>query len=240
MHRLFFDGTIEPLSPLTVCGEDAAHLSVSMRARVGDTVEICDAERRVYLCRITGFTKQTVSLESDAGRPSQEEPAVRLSLYVGLPKNDRLELIVQKASELGVSEIIPFVSEYTVARPNPERLQRLRKIAREAAGQCARGAVPCVSETVTLDGALRRGLTAELPLFCHEGGGTRPLSELIGGRKLTSVSAFTGPEGGFSQKEFDKAASMGYNLTGLGRRILRCETAPIVLAAAVMFCAGEF
>ncbi|MBR6739449.1 MAG: 16S rRNA (uracil(1498)-N(3))-methyltransferase [Clostridia bacterium] len=240
MHRIFYDGIIAPDSLVTVSGEDAIHLSVSMRSRVGDSVEICDSEKTVFVCTVTGFTKSTVTLKSDGGRPSDEEPSVKLSLYVGLPKNDKLELIIQKATELGVAEIIPFVSERTVAKPNPDKIGRLRKIAREAAGQCARGEIPYVSEPLCFEAAMKRGLEAALPLFCHEGEGTIPLSKLILGKEMTSVSIFTGPEGGFSKNEFDKAGIMGYNLVGLGRRILRCETAPLAAAAAVMLCAGEF
>lgn len=239
MIRVFADKAVLPNELFKIEGEDAAHLSFSLRAKKGEALTLV-FEGMEYPAVIAGFSKNTVTVLPGEGRAAGGEPAVDVTLYVGLPKGDKLELIVQKAVELGASRVVPFVAERSVVQPNPRKIERLRRVAREAAAQCGRGKVPEVGEIMGFEQALTEGIKAEIALFCHEGDGTRPLSEILKGRTFASLSAFTGPEGGFSQTEFDKANNMGYNLVWLGRRILRCETAPLCLLSVVMYSASEF
>ena len=150
---------------------------------------------------------------------------------------------MQKAVELGVSAIVPFVSERCVSRPEEKSLrrkaERWRKIAAEAAKQCGRGRIPDVRDVVTYAQAVAEAGQAETALFFYECERETPLRGAIGGRMLTDVSLMIGPEGGFAPREAEQAQAGGLTSVSLGKRILRCETAPLVALAAVMYESGN-
>lgn len=211
--------------------------------RVGERLVVCSGGTE-YDCVIRGFTAAAVSLMPEGSRDAHEPP-VRVSMYIAVPKSEKLDFCVQKCVELGASEIVPFWAEHCVVRGGSAetKAERRRKIAAEAAKQCGRGTVPPVQPVLLFEEALRRGAAADLLLFCSERKDASPLSSLLRGagvRNVRTVSVFTGPEGGFSKKEFDKAAEIGYNMITLGNRILRCETAPLCVLSALMFAFGEF
>ena len=141
--------------------------------------------------------------------------------------------------ELGVTEIVPFVSSFCVKRPHEDKWQkqsaRLARIAEEAAKQCKRGLIPTVAPLLDYEEMLARASAAELPLFCYEGEGTEPLPACLPPAPPHSVSVVIGSEGGFSEKEAEAARERGMRLCGLGKRILRCETAPLFALSALSF-----
>ena len=208
-------------------GADAHHLAHVMRARPGETVTLCDGKGTDYACAVRGFGPDTVELEILSSSASVSEPGVRVTLYVGYPKQDRLETIVQKAVELGAVRIVPFFSRYCVAAPKKEEQKNLRynRIAFEAAKQSGRGVVPQVD-------AARN----DAAFFCYEAGG-EPLLSRLGGAE--TIGLITGSEGGFSPEEAAAAREAGCVQIGLGPRILRCETAPLAALAAVMTLTGN-
>lgn len=243
MPRFFADEDISLGIPFLLIGEEARHISLSLRMRVGERLVVCSGGSE-YDCVIQGFSAASVTLLPEAERPAKE-PAVRVSMYLAVPKGDKLEFCVQKSVELGAYEIVPFWAERCVTRGGSVEAkgERRQKIAAEAAKQCGRAFVPPVLPVHSFEEALRRGAAAELLLFCSEKDDSAPLSAILReseNRNVESVSVFTGPEGGFSQKEFDKAAEIGYNMITLGKRILRCETAPLCALSALMFAFGEF
>ena len=199
-------------------GADAHHLAHVMRARPGETVTLCDGKGTDYACAVRGFGPDTVELEILSSSTSVSEPGVRVTLYVGYPKQDKLETIVQKAVELGAVRVVPFFSRYCVAAPKKEEQKNLRynRIAFEAAKQSGRGVVPQV----------------ELPVTYGE-----PLLSRLGGAE--TIGLITGSEGGFSPEEAAAAREAGCVQIGLGPRILRCETAPLAALAAVMTLTGN-
>ena len=227
-------------------GADAHHLAHVMRARPGETVTLCDGKGTDYACAVRGFGPDTVELEILSSSASVSEPGVRVTLYVGYPKQDRLETIVQKAVELGAVRIVPFFSRYCVAAPKKEEQKNLRynRIAFEAAKQCGRGVLPDVALPLPNFGAVCRSLAGyDLVLFCYECGG-EPLRQLLAeakpadGKKL-KIAIITGAEGGFAAEEAEMAAKAGAKTVGLGPRILRCETAPLAVLSAVMTLTGN-
>ena len=171
--------------------------------------------------------------------PSETEPPYRLTLYQAVPKGDKLDLIVQKAVELGVTEIVPFISAFCVKRPHEDKWQkqsaRLARIAEEAAKQCKRGAIPTIAPLLDYEEMLAHAKKAELSLFCYEGEGTKPLPLCLPAERPQSVSVVIGSEGGFSEKEAEAARACGLCPCGLGNRILRCETAPLFALSALSF-----
>ena len=219
-------------------GADAHHLAHVMRARPGETVTLCDGKGTDYACAVRSFGPDTVELEILSSSASVSEPGVRVTLYVGYPKQDRLETIVQKAVELGAVRIVPFFSRYCVAAPKKEEQNNLRynRIAFEAAKQSGRGVVPQVELPVTYKQMLADAARNDAAFFCYEAGG-EPLLSRLGGAE--TIGLITGSEGGFSPEEAAAAREAGCVQIGLGPRILRCETAPLAALAAVMTLTGN-
>ena len=230
---------------ISIIGEDAHHIARSLRMAVGDQITVCDMQGNEYTCRISAFDEdREVSAEILESRHSQNEPKIFIRLFQALPKGDKLDTIIQKAVECGVSEIIPFQSERCVVKikndAEDRKADRRQRISAEAAKQCGRSVIPEVRASVGFDEAIAMAAESELCLFCYEGDGTLPLCSIL--RRYeelpASVSIVIGSEGGFSQNEVAKAVEKGVTLAGLGKRILRTETASgFVLACLV--CASE-
>lgn len=236
-HRYFTTDIAGDTARLT--GADAHHLAVVLRAKAGDEVTVCDGAGFDYACRVARADKDEVELEVLSRAPSASEPTVAVTLYVGYPKQEKLELIVQKATELGAARIVPFFSRYCVAAPKNEEKKNVRyqRVALEAAKQCGRGRVPEVAMPLSFDEMLRDAASCGVVLFCDEAGGA-PLHSRLGDA-AESVAIITGSEGGFSREEAQKAAAAGFAPVGLGPRILRCETAPIAALSVVMALTGN-
>lgn len=228
-------------SPAVLTGEDAAHIQKSLRMREGDALTLCDGRGKEADAAIASCAPGTVTCTFSQVRPSLSEPAVRLSLFQAWPKGDKADWIVQKATELGVSEIRFLLTEFCVARPKPQdmerKLARLQKIANEAAKQCGRGVLPAVSGFLTLREAAGEMKRSETALFFYERS-TSPLNGLLPA-KTASLSYLVGSEGGFSEAEARLLEGAGIPAASLGRRVLRCETAPIAAAAAFLYHFGE-
>ena len=225
----------------TVRGGDAVHIARSLRMRAGDEITLCDGAGSDYLCRILDAGDE-VTVEVCGREPSRGEPNVELKLFQCLPKGDKMELIVQKAVELGAAQITPVLSSRCISRPDEKSArkkgERLQKIADEAAGQCGRGRLPQVTAQMKFAEALTAA-QEDLLLFCYEGGGV-PISQALMQKKAgQAVSLLIGSEGGFSPEEAEQAKAAGAVAVTLGPRILRCETAPLCAISAVMYATGN-
>ncbi|MCI8601054.1 MAG: 16S rRNA (uracil(1498)-N(3))-methyltransferase [Oscillospiraceae bacterium] len=236
MPRFF----IEPFDGETAClaGEDAAHISRSLRLRPGEAVTLCDGAGTDYDGELLAVG-ETVTVKILARRPNESEPRLRVTLYQAVPKGDKLETIIQKAVELGAAAIVPMLTERCVARPDgkamAKKLPRYQKIALEAAKQCGRGIVPKVLPMVTLKEAAAS--LAGKSLLLYEGGGQR-LCELVNGEE-EALNLFVGSEGGFSPEEVGILRQAGARPATLGKRILRCETAPLCGLSVIFALAGD-
>ena len=230
---------------VSIIGEDAHHIARSLRMAVGDEITVCDMQGNEYSCEIESFDEdREVVAKIMSQRHSENEPKLYIRLFQALPKGDKLDTIIQKAVECGASEIIPFQSERCVVKikndAEDRKNDRRRKISAEAAKQCGRSVIPDVKNAVSFDEAIAMAAESELCLFCYEGDGTVPLGQILRTREElpTTVSIVIGSEGGFSVKEVERAKEKGAVLAGLGKRILRTETASgFVLACLV--CASE-
>ena len=224
-------------------GENAAHAKV-LRLRLGDTVTLCDGQGREAECTVTGLGTSVVSLAAGEITPSLSEPPVRVSVYMGYPKADKLEHVIQKATELGAYEIVAFPCARCVSRPDPKSLtkkrERWQKIAASAAEQSRRGRIPQVVTLGSYAEALARAAQADLSLLFYENERATTLHDALSAGSFPSVSLMTGPEGGFEQAEVAQAQQAGLRVCTLGPRILRCETAPLCALSAVMYHIGQF
>ena len=239
-HRYFTSEIGGGLAALT--GPDAHHLAHVMRAKIGDTVLLCAPDATEYTGTITAIEPGRVSFTVSEGLPSTAEPRTEVTLFVGYPKQGKLEDVIRHSVELGVSEVVPFFSRYCVAAPKKEdaKNERYRRIAAEAAKQCGRGKLPGVAMPLPDFAAVCAALAGyDLALFFYEGGGQSLRQILAAHPESRRIAIVTGSEGGFAAEEAAAAAEAGAVTVGLGPRILRCETAPLAALAAVLTLTGD-
>ena len=231
-RRLFVPPERLHTTPITVTGEEHHHLARVLRARPGDAITLFDgagAEVDARVVRVgRAETELSPALDSPA-RPGAARAETPLVLLTAVPRGGRMDFLVQKCCELGVSRIVPVIAARSVARPEPGRRARWEKIAREAARQCGRADVPVVAAPADLAAALA---APELParrLMLSPDEAARSLRALLPDRAATAL--LVGPEGGLAPTETDAARLAGFVPAGLGPRILRVETAAIVAVA---------
>ncbi|MBQ8393598.1 MAG: 16S rRNA (uracil(1498)-N(3))-methyltransferase [Clostridia bacterium] len=225
---------------IVIKGEDAHHISRSLRMTAGEEITVCDMQKNVYGCKISGFSEGEVYLDVISEAKSDTEPECYIRLYQAIPKGDKLETIIQKSIECGVSEIIPFSSERCIAKIEGKdiikKAERHNKIAESAAKQCGRGIIPTVREAMRFKQAVEDAGKSELTILCYEGDGTQSLKEILSSSKeVRSISLIIGAEGGFSINEVNTLREAGAKIAGLGKRILRCETAPSFALACISY-----
>ena len=240
MPRFFVDGPPED-GMLVLRGENAHHAGRVLRLRPGEAVTLCDGRGTDYDCTVETVEKDAVACRVQDSHPADTEPKQRLTLYMALPKGDKMEFIVQKAVELGASEIVPYLSKNCVSRPDKtdKKVERWRKIASEAAKQCGRGVLPVVSEVLPVAEAFARAAQSETALFLYENENKTGLRDALAAGLGKTVSLMVGPEGGFTPAEAEAAKAAGLVSVPLGTRILRCETAPVAALAAVLYAGGN-
>lgn len=225
---------------IQLVGENASHAKV-LRLKAGEQVLVCDGEGKECLCAVVDSGWNLEVLER---RESVSEPGVRVSVYMAFPKADKLEHVIQKATELGVYEIVAFPSARCVSKPDEKslkkKLERWQKIAASAAEQSGRGRIPQVVILPSFAEALKRGAQTDLPMMFYENEQATTLHMALNAGEWKSAALLTGPEGGLEEKEVKQAMEAGWKVCTLGKRILRCETAPLCALSAVMYAVGEF
>ena len=226
---------------LTLTGENAQHAKV-LRLKAGEQVLVSDGEGREALCRVR--EAGTWELELCEIRESTTEAAVQVRVYLAFPKADKLEHVIQKATELGAWEIIAFPSARCVSKPDEKslkkKLERWQKIAASAAEQSGRGRIPTVRVLPGYRDALEEAARSDKALLFYENEHAVTLKMALTASAYRTVSLLTGPEGGLEEREVEQARNAGLQVCTLGKRILRCETAPLCALSAVMYDAGEF
>lgn len=221
---------------LTLSGEEFRHATSVLRLKTGDEILICDNSGFEYVCKVEKINKNDLSYSIIGKEQSQTETKNSVTLVCGYLKGDKTELVVQKAVELGVKEIITFSSKFSSAYINDNKLNRLNKVSAEAAKQCGRAIAPKVTYAHTLEDALNACAHIKNKLFACEFATKNDVD-------FASLSGDTaiviGSEGGFSPEENELALSLGYKTVFLGKRILRAETCCIALTAIVMHSLDE-
>ena len=228
---------------LVLTGENAAHAKV-LRLKAGEQVLICDGSGNECLCTVSDVSPNQLSLVVNDRQESASEPKVKASIYMAFSKGDKLEHVIQKATELGAYEIVAFPSSRCVSRPDEKslakKLERWQKIAASAAEQSGRGHIPKVLTLNSYKAALERAVESDKAILFYENERATTLKMALEEKKFTTISFLTGPEGGLETKEVELAKDMGLHICTLGSRILRCETAPLCALSAVMYATGEF
>ena len=243
MARFFVNP--EEMNPDTILltGENAQHAKV-LRLKAGEEVLVCDGQGMECRCSVESVSAAEVILSVIQRQVSATEAAVKVSVYMAFPKADKLEHVIQKATELGAYEIVAFPSNRCISKPDDKslkkKLERWQKIAASAAEQSGRGAIPEVIALPSYAAALERAAKADKPLMFYENEHATTLRMALENGEFKTVSLLTGPEGGLEEREVEQARAAGLQVCTLGSRILRCETAPLCALSAVMYAAGEF
>lgn len=240
MPRFFVTSSQIENGMVTLLGGDAHHISRSLRMAKGEEITVSDMQNNEYICRLEEFLPDRVLATVLETRKGDTEPPFELVLFQALPKGDKLDTVIQKAVECGTSGIVPFESERCIVHIKKEaeahKTERRQRIAAEAAKQCGRGVIPLVNPSVSFGEMLKAAGRADLALFCYEGDGTVPIGKLLSGVRpgaVRRIAVIVGSEGGFSLCEAEQARAAGFLMTGLGKRILRTETAAIFALAAI-------
>ena len=235
----------EELQPdfLVLTGENAQHAKV-LRLKNGEQVLVCDGKGSECVCTVSDVSPGQIGLVVNKRQESETEARVRVSVYMAFPKADKLEHVIQKATELGAYEIVAFPSSRCISKPDEKSLQkkleRWQKIAASAAEQSGRGRIPQVLTVGSYKEALLRASKADKALLFYENEQATTLRMALSDSPYETVSLLTGPEGGLEEREVREAMDAGLQVCTLGKRILRCETAPLCALSAVMYDAGEF
>lgn len=236
----FFTENITDGKYAVITGDDARHISRSLRMKNGDALTVsCDGID--YSCVIKSISDDFVELEVLFYDKCKSEPTIDLTLYQAVPKLDKFEFIIQKSVELGVNRIVPVLTRRCVSRPSKKdfekKLQRYQRIALEAAKQSGRGIIPAVMPIINYTEALEQMRASDRALMLYELGGVRFSEADLENAK--TVSLLIGSEGGFDEAEVLKADEAGVKRIWLGDRILRCETAPLAAVSITMFLTGN-
>ncbi len=244
MSRYFVEESQIGNGRVSIIGEDFQHLKKVLRAQVKDEVLVCCGGFD-YTAEIEQINDSSIiCLITDINKNFTESP-LKVTLFQGLPKSDKMELIIQKCVELGVWEIVPVITERCVSRINTDKdarnkLARWQKIAREAAKQCNRGIIPNIHYPITFKEAVAMASEAELAVIPYEKECAVGFKNIVARYEgINSGSIIIGPEGGFEDKEIQLAVDRGIHKISLGPRILRTETAGMAALTLLMYELGD-
>ncbi|GGG10804.1 16S rRNA (uracil(1498)-N(3))-methyltransferase [Paenibacillus abyssi] len=238
---------------IVINGDDAHHLIRVMRMKAGDQIIVSDGQAREALAKIVDILPGSVEAEIVELRAMAQEAAWRVTIAQSLPKGDKMETVIQKGTEVGAAAFIPFQSERMIVqydgKKEAKRLERWAKIAKEAAEQAHRSMIPEIAPVHNWRQLLEQIPAYDLTLFCYEKqGGTAgsgikdaiaKFAGQAGGNPCPKVLLIVGPEGGFTEREAEEARARGAVMAGLGKRILRTETAALVGLTCLMYESGE-
>ena len=239
MYRFFVDESQIGKQEIAITGSDVNHIRNVLRMKPGERVTVSDGKKADYCCRIREVGSQTVIADILETEEAGGELPARIHLFQGLPKSDKMELIIQKAVELGVCQVIPTVTKRTVVKLDKKKeetkIRRWNSIAESAAKQSGRGRIPQVTEVMTLRQALASAKDFDVKVipFEHARGMEETTRQLERSRPGMDVGIFIGPEGGFEDEEIFLAESEGVTPVSLGKRILRTETAGLMILSVI-------
>ncbi|MBA4371333.1 MAG: 16S rRNA (uracil(1498)-N(3))-methyltransferase [Thermodesulfovibrio sp.] len=238
MHRIFLPD--QPVhEKVVITGEKAGYISLVLRLKTGDTLIIHDNTGKVFSATILSSARKEVVAAVQEQLAAVPESSIRLRLFQGILKGEKMDLVIQKTVELGVNEIVPVVTERSQIRET-RKLLRWQKISEEAARQCGRPVIPAVHEVADLSEVLAPlNQSAARGIIFWEAGGEalKPVFERL--RTARHIDLLTGPEGGFSADEVGRAHDAGFVSATLGRRVLRAETAAMVAVALCQYELGD-
>ncbi len=247
MPRIFLNPDQILSTRVIITGDQARHLALVLKIQPGDPLTIFNGTGIKYICRILQCHKKEVTAECISKEPYSTESPLSITLAQGLPKGDKMDLIVQKSTELGVSKIIPIITERSQIR-HTHKIERWKKIALSAAQQSGRDRIPEISEPFEYYDFLKRqspshgsesGVELHGIIFAEEHKERNLKEVLLRLKNIRDITLIVGPEGGLSKDEVSHASEHGYIQTSIGPRILRTETAPLAALSIIQYELGD-
>lgn len=228
---------------LEIKGEEALHIAEVLRIKPGEEITVGDGEENDYICRAESVKKSAVLCDIIEKKKNENEPRVKITLFQALPKGDKMETVIQKCVEIGVSEIIPVDTRNSMVKikgKEEKKLARWNKIALSAAKQCGRGIIPTVKPLMPFKKAVDFAVgSLEGVLIPYEREDTNSIKTFAESFNGKSLGIFIGSEGGFDESEINYALSKGLFSVTMGKRILRTETAGLVASVIILYEAGD-
>lgn len=239
--RRFFTQAKNIENTLVLTGGEFVHLKNVLRLKVGDEIVVFNGDGFDYFCKIKTIEDESATLNVLKKEKSEKTPKNKITLFQGVLKQDKFEYLIQKMAELGVSKIIPFESSFTVSKMKAKKLERYKKICVSASKQCGRSDMLEVGEGLTLKQLSKTLEKFDEVVFAYERENKFKLENLnLQKTEGKNIAVIVGSEGGFSEKEAQMLVEAGAKSVSLGKRILRAETAPVMLVGIIMFLLGEF
>lgn len=232
-ERFFIEGPLG-LGPVELEGSEAHHLAQVCRLRPDDRVILFNGDGREYSARVLNVAKRSVSLEIEAIASPERELPIPVEVAVPLPRGDRGQFLIEKLTEIGITSFQPLVCQRSVVLPKEGKREKLERYVIEASKQCGRNVLMQVREAVDWKSYTGQKNDGELRVIAHFGQGEFSPAKY----DFRSLRLAVGPEGGFTPEEVDLALKQGWHAVDLGPRILRVETAALVLAVRMLERAG--
>ena len=220
-------------------GEDVKHISRVLRCKENDKLEVCDMDNNEYICEIREINKDNILLDIIEKVNIKRESDLKVKLYQGMPKGTKMELILQKLTEIGVDEIVLVQTKRSVTKidnkKEDKKIERWERIIYEAAKQSKRGKIPTLTGVLSFKEALADMKNNDLNLCPYENERTISIKEGLKDSNAKTVGIFVGPEGGFEEDEIEQLQNIDSKVVSLGPRILRTETASVVASSIVLY-----
>lgn len=237
MPRFFIDNSNIKNDIITINDDKVNHISNSLRYKIGDELLLCNNSGMNYDCTISNITKSEIECKVNSSYENTSELSVKIKLYQGIAKGEKMDNIIQKATELGIYEIIPTETQYTVVKLKDDnkvdnKITRWNKIVKEAAEQSERGYIPSVSNPIKLIDAFKKAKDEGKVILCYAREDNYSIKDYINENAFSKdevISVFIGPEGGFDKKEIEEANKLNIFPVTLGKSILRTETASLMV-----------
>ena len=232
-------------SRIIINNEDVSHITKVLRLKCGDEIIVCDGRGYDYNAQIENIEQKEIVCKILSKKKCKSEPNVEVTLFQGIPKASKMDYIIQKTTELGISRIVPVMLDRCVVKlenkkAEMKKRERWQKIANEAAKQSGRGVVPIIEMPVGLDDVIENIKAMDLCFVPYECEEQQKLRTVLTSKKdIKTVGYIIGPEGGFDIAEIDKVKAAGIDTVTLGRRILRTETAGEAVISMIMYEIGD-
>lgn len=238
MPRFFVDKSAIKDERIELGAENSQHIVAVLRGRVGDEITVCDGEGTDYNCTLVDVNKKQALAKIIDVVKNTNEPDLKITLFQGLPKGDKMELVIQKCVEIGIDKIVPVKTDFTVVKldnKEDKKVARWNKISEAAAKQCGRGKIPVVENIVSFKEAMERISDFDGAIIPYEKEKDRGIKQFLSDFRGKSIAVFIGPEGGFSDNEIQLALEKNVSSVTLGKRILRTETAGLVTGVILLY-----
>lgn len=238
MYKFFVEDNQIENNEIKIMDDDLKHISNVLRMRIGEEILITNKNTaETYKCSIKEINKNEAVCTIIEKEENDTEPSIKVDIFQGIPKSDKMETIIQKSVELGVSKIFPVSMKNCVAKIKDDikKQERWQKISEAAAKQSKRNIIPSIEKSVDIKYLCSKIDEYDLVLVAYENEDKKTIKDILKNNKVEKIAIVVGPEGGLTEKEVEELIKCGAKAVSLGKRILRTETAPIAMLSMIIY-----